>query len=289
MNANTYFYGRPDSQGSCEQVLSIFAAHESLNSERTSSLPLAQFWNDTRRSDFRRRLKTIGETTGITIPEDGCKLCFEYSVPVRFGKGKSSMTDLMIISDDLAIAIEAKYTEAREGYESIGKWLGRIDRGETSDNKPAVLKGWLSYIQKAGCTSAEGIEELDRKAIPYQLLHRIASACATAMESEGKPRRPVVIYQMFYDRDSDEKGTKDCVTSGDVRRFVSDKILPGIEKLGLKRNSIDLAVIMTCVTPPPRDELPDRKEDYGDLFVRMAKARGNQVYQIHGTECLYRL
>ena len=41
---SSYNYGNPEKANTWEYAASIFAAHESVNSEKTSSLPLVQFW-----------------------------------------------------------------------------------------------------------------------------------------------------------------------------------------------------------------------------------------------------
>ena len=68
---------------------------------------------------------------------------FEHEVPVQRGRRKSSFTDLMIFGDDVAVAIEAKFTEPR--YESVGTWLG----GAPTANRVDVVEGWLCAIEAA--------------------------------------------------------------------------------------------------------------------------------------------
>ena len=112
--------------------------------------------------------------------KDKIKYTFEYKVPVRKGKGKDSYTDLMIITENSSIAIEAKSTEPK--YETVGKWLGN------SDNKKLVLDWWLQLIEfKTGVK----VEQKKIKDLPYQLIHRTASACYL------KKKQTSVIYLGF--------------------------------------------------------------------------------------------
>lgn len=135
---------------------------DALNSPTRSVVPLLDFWRDP-----EIRLRELGTTLGLEL-QSPLDLIFEYSVPVQRGRGKASFTDLMVLSEDSAIAVEAKYTEPE--YESVASWLGR----EATDNRVAVLDGWLCLIngRTASALSRENVLNL-----PYQLVHRAASAC----------------------------------------------------------------------------------------------------------------
>jgi hypothetical protein len=113
---------------------------------------------------------------------------FEYEVPVQRGSGKSSFTDLMIFADDVAVAVEAKFTEPR--YESVSTWLG----GAPTTNRIDVLEGWLCAIETA--TEASIRRDAVRD-VPYQLIHRTASVCCVGR------RRRIVVYQVFGDSPAD--------------------------------------------------------------------------------------
>ena len=67
---------------------------------------------------------------------------------------------------ELAIAIEAKWTEPR--YQIVGKWL------RDSANRKEVLRGWCELLEQRG---ANPILEGDLRGLPYQMVHRAASAC----------------------------------------------------------------------------------------------------------------
>jgi hypothetical protein len=116
-------------------------------------------------------------------------LCFEFPVPVTRGRGKPSFTDLMIIADSAAVAIEAKFTEPP--YETVGTWL----RDPPEANRSEVLEGWLDLIRSASGASLSVADVID---LPYQLVHRTASVC-----SVSRPVRAVV-YQVFYQEDGQD-------------------------------------------------------------------------------------
>jgi hypothetical protein len=149
-----------------------------LASPRRSTVPLLDYWRPS-----RRRLDNLWPAIGHP-PSDPVELHFEYGVPVRSGRGKPSYTDLMVLADDVAVAIEAKFTEPP--YESVDAWLGRA----ATPNRIAVLDGWLSAVgESVGRRIARGAVG----AVPYQLIHRTASVCCV-----DRPHRHLV-YQVFSD------------------------------------------------------------------------------------------
>jgi hypothetical protein len=90
----------------------------------------------------------------------------------------------MILEDDVAVAIEAKFTEPR--YESIETWLAAA----RSTNRGEVLEGWIRAIEAGSGATVE--REVVRE-LPYQLIHRTASVCCVSR------RKRVVVYQVFGD------------------------------------------------------------------------------------------
>ncbi len=133
-----------------------------LASPRRSTVPLLSYW---RHPDAR--LQEFASALGLPIGA-GAELHFEYHVPVQQGRGKASCTDLLLRSGDVAVAVEAKWTEPR--YETVETWLG----GQASGNRSDVLNGWLGLLSARGDNplTPEAVSEL-----PYQLIHRAASAC----------------------------------------------------------------------------------------------------------------
>jgi hypothetical protein len=100
-----------------------------------------------------------------SIPE--IDYIFEHKTSVVKGKGSPSFTDLMIEYSNGCIAIEAKRTEPP--YYKVEKWLSN------SSNKKLVLEGWLEIINNYTGLKVEISEIQD---LPYQLIHRVASACS---------------------------------------------------------------------------------------------------------------
>ncbi len=99
--------------------------------------------------------------------ETSAKYIFEFETKIKKGKGKPSCTDLMIEYQNTCIAIEAKRTEPP--YEIVKNWLG------DSDNRKLVLDGWLEII---GAYINSKIDYGLVNDLPYQLIHRVASACS---------------------------------------------------------------------------------------------------------------
>lgn len=147
-----------------------------FNSPRRSTVPLLVFWKD-----IQNRIVDLFPMMNLNKP-NYVTACFEYKTPVQKGRGKASFTDLMLISDDQAIAVEAKYTEPP--YEKVKDWLDK----PPSQNRQDVLSGWVELIQK---TIGRDINEHCIKDMPYQMIHCTASACYP----EGMNR--AVIYQYF--------------------------------------------------------------------------------------------
>jgi len=88
----------------------------------------------------------------------------------------------MIIASSAVVAIEAKFTEPPS--ETVGAWLGDPPQA----NRSEVLEGWLHSIRNTAGISLRAAHVMD---LPYQLIHRTASAC-----SVSGPNRAVV-YQVF--------------------------------------------------------------------------------------------
>jgi hypothetical protein len=155
---------------------------DAVASPRRSTVPLVDYWRDP-----ELRLRDLWDQLRVRQPGD-TDMHFEHEVPVQRGRGKSSYTDLMICADDVAAAIEAKFTEPR--YESVATWLG----GATTTNRVDVLEGWLCAIEAAAEASIQRDAVMD---LPYQLIHRTASVCCVGR------RKRLVVYQVFGDSPSD--------------------------------------------------------------------------------------
>ncbi len=287
-----YIYGNPDTTHSWKNVASIFAAHDSLNSVQTSSLPLVQFWRASGKNFEGKQLNQdakdlLKNCLGENGTDKGAQLCFEYPVPVHpdcEGRGKASMTDLMIMTGKRAIAVEAKWKECEEDYQTMKDWLGATSKEDDSnENHIKVLNGWIKYINEY--IGEEKLNEIaidnggDKiipdhyESIPYQLLHRVASACAVAKK---KGTTAAVIYQLFY---NDENSSEDegwvVVKKRDVEEF-ANKLRTGFETLfkGFREpEPIQFSIMITKVSKgkdfDAAIEKCKKSDDLNELFLEM--------------------
>ena len=191
----------------------VGALHDAdIGSPRRSTIPLVVYWDHP-----LARLAPL--LRGLGFPEtDPVIFSFEHPVPVARGRGKASVTDLMILASSMAIAIEGKYTEPP--YPQVKDWL----RGATDQNRHEVLHGWLDMLAAAtSCPLTIGSVGHLR----YQLIHRAASACSP------KAKNRAVIYQLF-----DAARADDCLK--DLRALRA--IVPAPElKLGVLITPVTIA------------------------------------------------
>lgn len=172
-------FGQPNSYD-FDTIIDQFSGTK-INSFRTSSIPLVQFWKDTniRLNDLFHKLD---------LQCDKPILCFEYPTKPKQGTGKSSMTDLMILGSDFKVAIEAKFTEyVKIKPDLIDDWKRAGDK----ENRIKVLNYWTSLIKPF----SNGYDNESLNQISYQFYHRTASACNTNGQA-------IVVYQVFYDNDT---------------------------------------------------------------------------------------
>lgn len=146
-----------------------------FDSPYRSTVPLLYFW-----SNIQEQLNGFLKLLGLK-PQTQVTACFEFCVDVQKGKGKPSQTDLMLTFDNNAIAVEAKYTEPP--YQTARTWMGE------SSNREDVLEGWLDLICSA--TGQKKINIEDIVDLPYQFIHRCASACFS------KVPHKTLTYQCF--------------------------------------------------------------------------------------------
>lgn len=162
---------------SFEELVRSYPLKE-FDSPFRSTVPLLSLWRDPGQC-------IVGLCQAIQIsPPSHFLASFEHQVHPPKGLGKASHTDLMLVWDSTAIAIEAKYTEPP--YEKVRQWLGA-----GSSNKNLVLEGWLELISRAIKNDLQPKDVLD---LPYQLVHRCASACHTDAATR------FVVYLVFDDR-----------------------------------------------------------------------------------------
>lgn len=239
-----YYFGN----GEYKDVLTCLASTK-VNSYKTSSLPLAEFWDpDKQKKNLESFFQQLKEK-GLDISEGD--RYFEYPTHCADENGeqlpysKPSMTDLMIINDSFQVAIEGKYTEYSESsYQTIDEWEKKKE-----PHKEAIKKQWFKYIQDCGATNKDKIDGT----IPYQFLHRTASACYNCKKNGTKP---VLLYQIFYDKENLKRKdefvkelrlySKQLGFTDKILFYIVEVEIKDIEKVKEKYNGIraDLFLIM---------------------------------------------
>jgi len=156
-----------------DETLPMYSKRE-FQSPSRSTVPLLS-WLKHDEQMFHALLRELG------MPADS-SIHLEYTVKPPEGRGNFSHTDIMVISGDNALALEAKWTEPR--HDTVRDWLAM---GKKPDNRRSVMSGWLSLLQKhAKC--ALYVDDFSEAV--YQMVHRASSACAAG----NKPR---LAYLMF--------------------------------------------------------------------------------------------
>ena len=257
-----YFFGL--SRGSYGEVLGELARTK-VNSWRTSSIPLAEFWQPANLGAIRRVLET---QLADFNPEVALKF-FEFPTEAVWnGKrlGRPSMTDIMILDADWQVAIEGKFTEyLYGGGETVIEWLRECTSVTDVRLRRDVLRAWISYIRETRCTDIPTVGELCRSCrdVAYQFLHRTASACHMANGPEG--RTPVLVYQLFYDANDAEHIQKMEEFKAELRRWAD----------ALKLQNMKFLVISAPVVN--MDEVKARFDGmHGEIFDAM---REESIYR----------
>ena len=183
-----------------QQLLHAYTDLE-FDSPTRSTVPLLMCWRDS-----GKRARELSKPLGFRL-SNRVSLDFEYRVPAQRGKGKASCTDLMMNTGDTSLAIEAKWTEER--YETVSKWL---EKGPNPENSREVLEGWIDLLGRGSSKKPKAVDMLE---LPYQLVHRAASACFPDSKNLW------LIYQLF-----DMTSQKYDVYLRDLRKF-ADVLEPG--------------------------------------------------------------
>jgi hypothetical protein len=202
-------YFKDEKINSFNEIVDKYGKNE-FKSPYLSTIPLLVFF----KSELWNNFGLIADSDKLKV-----KYFFEWETEVVKGKGRASCTDLMIVSDDVCIAIEAKRTEPL--YASVKKWLG------DSENKKLVLEGWLEIIE---AKTNKAIDILLINDLPYQLIHRVASGCSMKKEETH------IVYLVF-----------------DVEKYQRDYYLKSINSfLNLLGNNISIQLI--CLDIDKLDE-----------------------------------
>lgn len=155
----------------------------------------------------------------LGVPADA-PVHIEYGVVSPKAGGKPSQTDAMIVAPNVVVGVEAKWTEPRE--KPVSK---RIAQPESDGGDPRdTVRGWLARMQPFACAPLEIDAFLD---VPYQVVHRIASACTVATERNVHAE---VVYLHF----SPSPDAKSATPDDYVRDLQAAKAaMGGVINLGL--------------------------------------------------------
>ncbi|MCW5906229.1 MAG: hypothetical protein KIS94_00075 [Chitinophagales bacterium] len=178
------FFGNHNLCNSFSVLVNSFDAKD-LATHTRSTVPLLCYW-----SNYAAGIKFYFNNLGLKQSQD-INLHFEYQVP-SIQSAKSSFTDLFICTIDTSIAIEAKYTEPR--YKPCKVW---ISRGEKPSYRELVLQHWLDLISEVTGNRYSPSMVAD---IPYQMIHRTASACCMPDK-----KNIMVVYQLFAQQSGAKK------------------------------------------------------------------------------------
>ena len=240
-----------------DQVLDVLSTTKT-NSSMTSSIPLADFWHPDRNLPQKEYIIRCLGLDAKNLNE--ADYCFEYPTPAflnrKCGKtirySKASMTDLMILlGESRRVTIEAKYTE----YAKSDKYAPILNEWcNGAEHRKKIIQCWIDYIKHGGRCEISTVDELlkDSPDLPYQFLHRTASACFMC-------DHPILVYQLFYDN-KDDKPSK-------MKEF--EALLKSCaQQLRLIPERLPFYIIEVEVTSPP----PLVYEGASDLFTEMKQS-----------------
>lgn len=148
-----------------DHVLPFYKASE-FESPTRSTVPLLSW--------LKHEPQMVNSVLSALGMPQGCDLHLEYKVKPQKGRGLPSHTDLMVVSDMNALAIEAKWTEPR--YETVSQRL--VNKGANAQD---VLTGWLNALQPHARHPLHTAAFSD---VVYQMLHRAASACLSGSNTK---------------------------------------------------------------------------------------------------------
>ena len=237
-----YFFGF--SRGSYGEVLGDLSRTQ-VNSCKTSSIALAEFWQPANLEAIRRLFEHVLPDFN---PEIALKF-FEFPTEALFDGervGRPSMTDIMILDSDLQMAIEGKQTEyVRYKDKTIREWLEEMPGCTDIMLRRRVLRAWIRYIHHADCTGLADYAEFLKNCmdVSYQFLHRTASACNKA--GAGTNSMPVLVYQLFFDAKDVEHIAKLQEFKADLRRWAVTLKLQNMKFLIVSVPVVNMAEVET--------------------------------------------
>ena len=213
-------------------------------SERTSSLALAQFLLPSPGLDWllERLILFCNRDDGLD-PVDIARF-FEYPVEPRhsrtgrpIARALASMSDAMFLAEGFRAAVEGKWTETGHRYETVREWLAK-------GRSRAVLDGWLADLDGASAIRP-GFDRDGFLDVPYQLVHRAASACRGVRR--GSHVRPAVCYVVFRAADASPEES--------AAPHAFEESLLGCWTDWVDTDSLEVVLVRVSVVrcPPPMD------------------------------------
>lgn len=226
-------------------------ARTPVYSVRTSSLPLAQLLRPSAELNaLLDWIETVCDAEG-PFPEP-FERYLEYPVWPRDPEtgrivGKPSMSDAMLLGKHMRIAVEGKWTEPHFGpYQTVEEWLDEAGTDAAARvRRERVLDAWLAEVAGAGALR-RGVTRGALADVPYQLVHRTASACHGA--GPARQVMPVLCYVVFRDPAAPPE---DAATT---KRFEDSILGPWTEWLRL--DVIEALILRVPVVRTPPDRLP---------------------------------
>lgn len=175
------------STDSVDSLLSHFRG-KALQSPMRSTVPLLDM-----ALHARPHLTSIAEKCGA---EPESEIRFEYEASSGSKSARPSQTDLMLLGNSRAVAVEAKWTEPR--YETVASRLLRrttLRKNDSSvealaldrEHQETEVRAWLSRLQPL---AYEPLTTAGMANVVYQMIHRAASALATGLS-------PSLLYLHF--------------------------------------------------------------------------------------------
>jgi len=212
-----YILGNPEGVN-IYQIIDI-GNNEHFSKLTCSIIPTIDYW------------KNLNNRVLTDIAVNDYNICFEYPVKSIL-KAKSSYTDIMLISDNLNIAIESKWNEK----------IGNYCKNHKAKQKDQVQQHWIDIISKYIKKDLD-LEQFQN--IEYQLLHRVASACSL------KKDNCIVVYQIFYDNKLSESFKKE------IQKIISILDSP---KIKFYVNSLKIEYKNTYINLQKEIQGTDKKE-----------------------------
>ena len=219
-----------------------------------STVPLLSYWRDA-----EARSVELADALGFHLGQS-LNLHFEFEVPVQRGSGFPSCTDLMLCSGDVSVAIEAKRTEPR--YETVETWLSKAKDA----NRSEVLEGWLGLLRTGEATCPQMADVAD---LPYQIIHRAASACFPSSKVKW------LVYQVFGDSEEELK-----IYEADLRALRA--VLP-------ESHHLSMGVALSLARPTALQRELEMKWDAGERDLHhpvMLGLSGNDLFEFGFTKVI---